>query len=335
VPTIGAVLGAMQAQVSLVMAPLVGIDVQVGTDWPSVKVLMENVRGQSALVTVYDRKMGRNSTRWKPIGLGDTLIPATLTTAISNGTIPGGGSATITLGGTVTPGDAVSCVLSAWSRFNTDATAVTGENPIATPTWAQIVTGGPGDTPSTMAAALCTAINADSLLSKWVIAQVAGPVITLYSLLTVVGADGGGPILTDPSGLPISLDGPTTTLRLQSYAGNGGTRLTEIGRRNRELQITAWAPTIEIRDQVAGALELMIQQMELGWTQYPSGLPFQDGTSGRIMMLNDFFLDDATPSDTYRYDLLCNADYPVTEVDGLYAVLAGVVQYQVGYAVTT
>ena len=140
------------------------LNVQVGIDWPSTRVLQQAVKGGNAIVAVFDRKLTRNTTRWIPTVIGETLTLATLTTAASS-SILANGSGTITLGGSVTVGDAVSCVL-----MN------------GTAQQAVIVSGFSTDTPATMAAKLAAAINADPVLATWVSATVSGSVVTVQSL---------------------------------------------------------------------------------------------------------------------------------------------------------
>jgi hypothetical protein len=140
------------------------LNVQVGIDWPSTRVLQQAVKGGNAIVAVFDRKLTRNTTRWIPTVIGETLTPATLTTVASS-SIPANGSGTITLGGSVTVGDAVSCVL-----MN------------GTAQQAAIVSGFSTDTPATMAAKLAAAINADPVLATWVSATSNGSVVTVQSL---------------------------------------------------------------------------------------------------------------------------------------------------------
>ena len=304
--TLHIVLAAMQSQIVAVTAAIATPQVRVGIDWPSVKTLMQNVRGGAALVTVFDRKLSRDTTRWPPVALGETPVVATLTAATSNSTIAGGGSATITLGGSVTAGDAVACVL---VNGGVGGVAQAGANDIFTPSWAAIVTGTASDTPTSMATALAAAINADALLSTWVAAGASAAVVTLTSRLAA------------------------GTLKIAANVGNGATQITEIGRRARELSVHIWARSVEDRDTVGDPIEGMLAQMEVGWGAYAQGLAFPDGTGGRVLVMNDFLLDDATLSDTYRRDFLLSVDYPVTTADGLYAVLAQITQTQPGYAV--
>lgn len=294
--TLYQVLSALQQQISVATAglPAVGgglLNVMVGIDWPSIKVLQAGVKNGSAIITIFDRKMSRNTTRWTPIALSQTVTPATLTTSAS-GVIPPLGSGLITLGGPVTNGDAVSCVLTNNSAL-----------PTGTPTAATIVVGTGADTPATMAYRLTLAISEEPTLSTWVTAVQTGQFVTLTSLIS------------HPIGLA-------------SYAGNGGTQITEIGRRERELQVVVWTASPEDRDTVGNVVETMLASMEAFVGAYPGGLIFSDGTSGRVTVRNDFLLDDATlAGGAYRRDVLLCVDYPVTTQNALYAVLAAIPQY--------
>ncbi|HTI81739.1 MAG TPA: hypothetical protein VL614_14925 [Acetobacteraceae bacterium] len=297
--TVHQILGAMQQQISLVTAGL-GLQVAVGMDFPPPKVLSTMVQQGKAVVSVMDRKLSRNTTRWAPTPIGGTVTPATLVSTVSGAIIPAGGAATITLSGPVTPGDAVSCVLANGAA----AAASTG---VQTTLWAVTASGTATSTPATIAAALAAAVNADSIMSTWVTATCTGAVVTLTSLVQGV-------------------------LGLQSLTGNGGTTITEIGRRSRELQIITWANSIENRDLVGDAISGVVEQMEVYYGTYTNGLPLPDGTGGRVIVGNDYLLDEGTPSDTYRRDILLSIDYPVTTTDALYAVLMPpLVQFQSGF----
>lgn len=322
--TVHELLSTMQANVSAATVGLPDLIVQVGIDFPGVKNLMENVRGGSALVSVMDRKLSRNTTRWKPTVLNQTVIAVGLTTAVTGGTI--------TLGGTVGAGDAVSAVVNNGSVLGLPASFDAGQNPILTPMWAAVVSAVSTDTPTTVAAKLAAAINADPILSTWVRAVAVGPQVTLYSIVTALTTESGLLIETDPNGLILTPDGAVSPLTVASFAGNGGSQITEIGRRDRQLQVTVWTASIEDRDTVSNAIETMLAEMEVYAGSFPAGLSFPDGTSGRVHMMADFDLDDATQSDTYRRDFLVSVDYPLTTTDALYAVLTpAIMQFQVGY----
>ena len=177
-----------------------------------------------------------------------------------------------------------------------------------TRTWATVALVQSGDTLTTLAARLAEQIAADPLLSTWVTATAAGPVVSMVSLLKA------------------------GTLGFFSATGNNATQLTEIGRRSRQFDLITWARSIEDRDAVSETIAVMTAQMETFWGNYPAGLTFADGSTGRLTVQNDFDLDDATGSDTYRRDIIVNVDYPVTTADLLYSVLTGpIFQYQMGY----
>lgn len=297
------VLDSLVGQVTAVTTGLPGLVVEVGTDFPPQAALMRMVeQGGVALVTVMDRKMSRNTTRWSPIAIGEAVTPATLVSTVSNQIVAPDGTATITLSGAITLGDAVSCVL-------TNGAALAQPTAVQTPLWAVTTFAAAGATLGTVATALCNAINADSILSTWVTATVAGGVITLTSMLA-------------------------TPLKLQSLTGNGGEQLTQIGRRAGQFQIVTWASSIAHRNAVGNAISSMAEQMEVFWGAYANGVSFPDGTGGNVTVMNDFLLDDATMSDTYRRDILLTIDYPITTVDALYSVLMPpLMQFQVGFFV--
>lgn len=292
--TLGQVLGAVQQQI--VAAANFIQNVAVGVDFPSVKVLEQTVTAGTTAVAILDRGLSVDSTRWKPMDLGETLVPATLTTSLSGSVIPVHGSIALTLGGSVSVGDAVSLVLSNPAGAGGPATF--------TAQWAVVVSGIAGDTPTTMAAKLAAAVNADAILSGWVKAVAAGAVVALTGVVI--------------SGI----------ISAASFVGNGGTRLVEIGRRRIDVQIAVWTATIEARDVISDAIEGMFTEMRMMRSAFPGGLPLPDGTVGIIGPVRSHNIDDATLSDAYRRDFMVSIDYPVTTQDALWSVLAPIAQIQ-------
>ena len=288
---------AILAQINAATAGLfynnIEIQVLAAIGWPPEKLLQNNVRGTTSVISVYDRKLSKNSTRWKPIVLSSTVIPSTLTNALLHSTVAPSGTTTITLGGSVTAGDAVSVVLTNNSLGFTPEGLEQNQA-------AQVVIGTASSTPTTIAAALASVITADPVMSLWVTASATGSVLTLTSKLS------------------------RGTLVVQSNVGNGGTNTREIGRRERAFQVIVWSPTSDIRSLLVNAIETVIQQLELNF-----GLTFSDGTGGRLYYQNDFDLEDATLADTYRHDFLFCVDYPITEQDALFSVLAPIQAYQI------
>lgn len=270
---------------------------QIGIGWPALPALQEVARGGAALVTVYDRRVGRNVMRWNPYAYNQTTTTAVLTTAVvpASGAIAVGGSATITLANAGI-GDAVSCVIR-------NAAVVPGvpKTDLGT-TAAQVVSAVSGDTAPTMAAKLAVAINGDTTLSAWVSAAAVGPAVTLTSLLA--------------SGAP---------LIVQSFTGNGGSQQRELIRKERQFQVTAWTQTELLREALCDPVDnaLAVAQATFGGVTDANGNPI------RVTQVNDFDLEDDTLEDVYRHDFLVTLEYPVTTTDQLYAVLAPVAEFAV------
>jgi hypothetical protein len=298
VATLYQVLVALQQQVSSITTGLVSnspdtfglpLTVEVGLYWPSAKSLQNNVRrgnapggqGPSSLVTIYDRGLAADSTRWVPNVVGQTLVTPTLTATLSENYVQQLATMTLTLGGVPTVGDAIGIVLSFALNL---AQAVV---PIAVA----------GDTASTMAAKAVTLLQANPTIMSWVSVVAVGPVITFTSLL---------------AGPPVAI---------QANVGNGGTQLTEIGRRKRHFQIVVWSRTPDDRITVGDPIEVMIAQLEANF-----GLTFPDGTMGRMTFSGDTLHDQATLSDVARRDFFLCLDYGINVSDVTYAILAPIAQ---------
>lgn len=137
--------------------------------YPSLGRLQQVAKTGVAAVSIYDRKISKNSTRWMPYVFQQTLVAATLTTALHPNQIAPGATATITLGGTVTAGDAVSAL----------AVSVGGT------TGAVVAIGTGADSPTTMATKLAGLINSDSSMAGVLTASATGTVVTVTNVSTV------------------------------------------------------------------------------------------------------------------------------------------------------
>lgn len=282
------VLASLQQFVTDALTPVIvlgqALQFKCAVGWPPIGALQDVAKAGPALVAIYDRKISKNSTRWAPYIIQQTITEATLTTAIAPNHLAAGASAVITLGGTVTPGDAVSCVAAQFAKTTVAVVAI----------------GGAADTPVSMATQLAGLINNDP---------------TMTGVLTAV-ASGFTVTVTNQSGVPLAL---------ASYAGNGGTQLREIGRRDQQVQIVLWAKTVEIRNAMSAAIEVAIAEAEIEF-----GPDIDDtGTQSRMTFVSDYDLEDNTLEDVYRHDFMVSMDYPVTITDMLYDVLAPIVDVQV------
>lgn len=306
--TLYVVLCAIQAQVSAVTQGLVSnspdtfgqpLTVEIGLYWPSAKSLQNNVRpangagglGPSALVTIMDRGLAADSTRWTATVVGGDLISNPpdptmhMSVTQSEAYVQQLAQMTVTFMGPVQVGDAVGIVLS--NVLGLSSAAVV---PIAIA----------GDTAASMAAKAAAMLTADPLISAWMTAAAVGPVLTLTSLLS-------GPQISIVTRVGFGGSGP----------GGATNRLVEIGRRKRHLQIVVWTRTPDDRITVADPIEAMLAGLEANF-----GLTFPDGTMGRLLYTGDTLHDEATLSDTLRRDFMVSLDYGITTTDQTWAILA-------------
>lgn len=302
--TLYTVLSAIQQQVSAVTQGLISyspdtngqpLTVEVGLYWPSAKALQNNVRrlnapgggGPTSLVTIYDRGIAADSTRWVPTVVSSTTIPTTTTAVLSATAIVPGGTAWVTFGATCSVGDAVALVVTPELFGNC----------------AVIPSAVLGDTPTTMAAKMAVLINSNGDLGT-------------NKIASLLSATANGPIVV------LTNVTPTTLLHLAINIGNGGAQLTEIGRRKRHFQIVIWCRTPDDRVLVGDVIEVLVAQLEANF-----GLTFPDGTLGRLTFSGDVSHDDATLSDTMRRDFMVCVDYGITVTDQTYALLAPIIQF--------
>jgi hypothetical protein len=315
VATLYSVLCALQAQISSVTQGLISnspdtfgkpLTVQVGLYWPSAKSLQNNVRvtnapgaiGPTTLITVYDRGLAADSTRWLPTTVGSSLLTNPpdptqhMSVTPSEHFVQQLATMTLTFAGPIQIGDAVGIVF----------TGVLGQFSAAVVPIAVI-----GDTATSMATKAAALLTADPLISTWMTAIAVGPVVTLTSLLASsftsvsvnVGAGGSG-------------------------IGGNNTQLTEIGRRRRHFQIVVWSRTADDRITVGDPIEMLIAQLEANF-----GLTFPDGTLGRLTFSGDTQHDEAVLSDTYRRDFMVCVDYGINVTDVTYSILAPISQFAV------
>ena len=309
--TLRQLLVSVQQQVQTVCTGLqvfnAPLKVQVGLDWPPPRVLqgITKMSPPTALVSVYDRKTGHDSTRWLPSYTALNPVAATTTSAPTQQYLAPLGTCQLTIGGTCTINDAVSLVV---YMPQLRALQDPGDGSYtAAPTAAIVVGARAGATPATLAAALAASAAGGGLAAP-VAVLASGNVLTITSQST-------GPMV------------------VSSYVGNGGTVLTEIARRVRDVQLSIWSGSPEVRDTASNPVEALLAQIETfrgPSGAFQAGLPLGDGSFGTVRHKNDFIIDDPTISDLYRRDFIFSVDYPVTVFDNMYSVLAPILQYNVG-----
>lgn len=319
--TLYTVLAAVQEQVAAATTGLVSaaadtngqtLNVATGIGWPSEKTLQNSVRKvpPTAIVTVFDRGLASDTTRWLPQEVGRVVVPASLTATLaavggggapttddfgnpitddvgspiygdatytaSTSFLPPGGQMAVTLAGPSVAGDAVAVLLTAQVGMTQGTVAIVAQ----------------AEAMTEVAVNLASLLSVDPDIAQMVSVQTNGSTVVMTSLMT-------------------------TPIRVVCNVGNGGNRTMEVGRRSRGIQIALWTRTEDDRITVGDAIDVLIAQLEADF-----GLVFPDGTMGRLCYAGDHQMNDATLSDIYRRDFLVSVDYPITTTDRLYAVLA-------------
>lgn len=177
--TLYTVLAAIQEQLSVATIALLSVssdtmarplNIEVGIGWPSERTLQNNVRKAAlptALITVFDRGLASDSTRWLPHRVGFTATSAGIQAELSSMALTPAMPVLLAFSGAVTPGDAVALVAS----------------PVRGTPFAQVAIPAPTDTLPSLAIALAGLINADPDMSGFLTAVATNGMVTLASLI--------------------------------------------------------------------------------------------------------------------------------------------------------
>ncbi len=292
--TLNLVISALVAQVARATCNLTDssgqpFQVKVARDTPSERAISDTARGLYAAIGIIDRKVGRAITQWGPRKIGGSVTAATLTSSfaasgavLSKVTLTPGGTATLALGGSVTAGDGLS---------------LCADQPLTRPqTAAQVVTSAAPATPAGYAAQLARQVAADPVLSA----------------LLSAAASGNDVLITSVAAAP---------LVLQSFTGNGGSSIRELTRTQRQIQLYIWAGNDDQRNVIGTAIEALFAQIEMYDGPFYMGLPLSTGEAAQLINGNNFDVDDAVMSNSYRRDFLFGVEYSVTTTDALWSVL--------------
>lgn len=145
-------------------AALAGVSpLQVMVDWPPQDLLQSVGRGETSVVSLFDRNLAKDKTRWiSQYTGGQTLNTAGTIATASAVSLDPSGTGTVTLTGTPAVGDNI---------------GVSIRNGLVT--HVAVYTAISGDTLNSCATNLAAAINADTSLSTWISAAAVGAVVTL------------------------------------------------------------------------------------------------------------------------------------------------------------
>lgn len=149
-------IGVLVSQLQGAVASLSPVPV-VAMGWPTPTQLAQIASQGKRIISIFDKGIALNTTRWAADPVMDTVQPTGITSTLSETIVPAGQQATVTIGGSVLTDDAIS-FLSALGKTQLG--------------WVQVSVLG--DTTTTLAQKLAAQINASYLT-----VNVAGNVITI------------------------------------------------------------------------------------------------------------------------------------------------------------
>lgn len=190
---------------------------KIGAGWPAVTALQGVAKGVGPIISVFDRGIARDTTRWIDAPIVSGAFPTIgLTTVIAQFIVGPGRSTTLTITGTpvFANGDAASFILTQSLLGNVNAGIV------------YVVQTN--DTLNTFTAGLAAAITT-----------------AFGSLVTAAAVNNVITITNNTSGI----------ITLGSATGAGATMQQEVRRANRQVGIHVWAKTPDIRDSIGDIIE--------------------------------------------------------------------------------
>lgn len=223
-------LAGLKAQVEAMVADLLQpsglFNIKVGNEWPAQEGLSRVTQCQHSLITVYDRKMAQDVTRWLTVQKRKTDGVLGIAATMSNETIAPGATETITIG--YADGQTAVHVEDAiMANLRVDLTTQDGAVAIAVA----------GETLTTLAAKLAASINARTPMTSWVNATSVGAVVSI----------------TNVTSQAIQLSGECGNIQTVDY---------EQGRTKRYMQIVLWTKDTATRDAISDRIEVALSALE-------------------------------------------------------------------------
>jgi len=263
-----------------------GMNVTVGVGFPPVRAL-QNVARSGLLISVYDHGIAPDKTRWIPFPALDAVAMASDISVTAPATIGAASSGSILVSGSPIPGDTLGL-------------NVYGGGPTQGATYTLAQSGTLDD----LCNGFVNAINTDAT--------------TVYSTSGTVQSGGMQGIVASylgSGGIEIQ-NNRTVAIRLTMVAANGFNNMTEIRRVMRQVQITTWANSPDLRDQVCDPVEMAFSSQQVNF-----GSQFPDGTWGRILLEDDISIEEDTMQDVFRRDFVIGCEYGIVQPSVTYPVL--------------
>ena len=106
-----------------------------------------------------------------------------------------------------------------------------------------------------------------------------------------------------------------------SFSAGGVAKVVrELKRQEKQFQITVWAPTPTIRDQISSAVDSALAAI--------NDLTFADGSHGIMLYARTFQTDQMEKSMLYRRDIVYTVDYATTQTSKAAQVIAPILNIQ-------
>ena len=106
-----------------------------------------------------------------------------------------------------------------------------------------------------------------------------------------------------------------------SFSAGGVAKVVrELKRQEKQFQITVWAPTPTIRDQISSAVDSALAAI--------NDLTFADGSHGIMLYARTFQTDQMEKSMLYRRDIVYTVDYATTQTSQAAQVIAPILNIQ-------
>ena len=262
-----------------------GVTATIGVGYPPVRAL-QNVARSGLLISVYDHGIAPDKTRWMPFPALDAVAIASDIGVTAPSTINAASSGSILVSGSPIAGDSLS--INVYHG---------GPSQGATYTLAQ------SGTLDDLCNGFVNAVNTDAT--------------TIYNTSGTVQSGGMQGIVATYLGsgdIEIQNNRPSA-IGLIVTAVNGFNNVTEIRRVMRQVQITSWANSPDLRDTVCDPIELAFSEQQVYF-----GSQFPDGTWARILLENDVSVEEDTLQDVFRRDFIIGCEYGIVQPSVTYPV---------------
>lgn len=251
-----------------------GVPGTVAVGYPPVRAL-QNIARAGVLLSVYDHGLAPDKTRWMPFPALPSVPITPGLTLVGPASISAASAGTLTLSGNPIPEDTL-------------AISILGNGSLQGAAFTEPLSGSL----DSFCQGFVDNFNTNALTSYGSVSQGISGMVASYL--------GSGEISLQ--------NNRTTAVSVTLKLTNGSYVSREIRRVLRQIQITAWANSPNLRDQVCDPLEQAFSEQQIYF-----GSQFPDGTWGRILLEEDISIEDNTLQDVFRRDFIIGCEYGILQ----------------------